>query len=203
MSEQHVETNPGNGAGVTIQTRNRKAEIAKSSMENGIVTFVFNDGKTVSCDVKALPSHVQFDHAVEGVRTSGRLSFQKMDDPAKAAEALRARFAKMESGDVTKARTRSVKETDPLVQAFANLSGKSVKHIEEVSFPRYFKSEESGCRWSTVNGKTRMYGKKEALEKLRLDPGVKPEYDKIVRERAAKATKANPAKKLDLASMTA
>src|SRR6266446_8443670 len=200
MSEQHTSTTPQTGNGSVATTTRKKNGVAKSIVTGSVVTYTFTNGETATCDVSKLPPKIQLDYAVEGVRNAGRLAFQKMTDPAKAALATRTRFEKMLSGDVSKVSRHTTKEPDALTQALANLTGKTVDFVENTWFPRYFASKDSGCTTNTVNGKTRMYGKKEALARLTVDPGIKPEYDKIVRERAAATAKAAPAKRLDLNS---
>src|SRR6266404_5864664 len=203
MSEQHPNTTPQTGNGSAPTTRTKKEIVAKSAVVGSVVTYTFTNGETAVCDVSKLPPKTLLEYAVEGVRNSGRLAFQKMEDPARAALATRTRFEKMLSGDTTKTSRRAAKETDALTQALVKLTGKSVEFITETWFPRYFASKDSGCTTNTVNGKTRMYGKNEALARLTVDPGIKPEYDKIVRERAATVAKATPTKRLDLNSVTA
>ncbi len=190
------ETNTGTG------TRSSREQIAESKVNGSTVSFTFTDGSVESCDVAKLAPNVQFHYAVEGVRTAARLSFQKMEDPAKAAAALRNRFAKMVNGEVTASR-RSRKPVDDLTQAIMNTTGKDQKHIEDVFYPRFFASKESGCTRNTdKDGKVRIFNKDEALAKLRLFPAIKTELEKIARERAGKASKDGTVK-VDLASLAA
>src|SRR6266576_7002407 len=102
MSEQHPTSTPQTGNGSTPATKPKKEGFAKSSVIGSVVTYTFANGETAVCDVSKLPPRIQLDYAVEGVRNSGRLAFQKMEDPAKAALATRTRFEKMLSGDITK-----------------------------------------------------------------------------------------------------
>jgi len=207
MSEQHTSTSPqaGNGSDAAPATgKKKKSGVAKSTVAGSVVTYTVVGGETAIVDVAKLSPAVQLEHAIEGVRNHLRLSFQKVEDPVKALGLLRTRIAKMVSGDTTKTSRRAVKEPDALTQALANLTGKTVDFVENTWFPRYFASKDSGCTTNTVNGKTRMYGKSEALARLTADPGIKPEYDKIMRERAAAVAKtATPVKRLDLNSVTA
>lgn len=192
MSEEHTQDEA---------TSSRRKQIAESNVEGTVVTFTFNDGSVVKCDVAALPSAVQTQYAIDGVRNAGRSSYQKMENPARAAEALQAKFDKMTSGNVAPAR-RTARVVDDLTQAIANIYGYTPEYVEDVWYDKYFaKTEMSGCTFNTdKRGKQRIYGKAEALEKLRRDIKVKPELDKIAKERNAKKPTTT---KLDLDSLAA
>ncbi len=189
MSEEHVTQEPqstGNGAAGAGSTR--KSPIATSTVDGNIVRFIFTEtGETVECDVSKLSPEVQYQHAKENVRTDGRLSFQKMEDPVKAAEALRQKFARMLTGEMKTAR-RTNHVVDDLTQALANHYKQDVKYIEDIWYPKYFASKQSGCSVQTTRDKkVRVYGKDVALEKLRNTPAIKAEMDRIAKERGKKA----------------
>jgi hypothetical protein len=199
MSEQHVEMNTGLN-GPTASTKRKKGELAKSTVDGSVTTWTVSNGESVTYDVATFPPAVQMAEAVVGARTDVRLSFLKMDDPAKIAEAIRKRVAQMQAGELsTGTRSRTPKEPDELTQAVANVRSKSTQWVDDKFYPAYFAdSARSGCETRTANGKVRIYHKKEALARLRRDPSISAEIQKIVKARGGKA---DPAQKLDLASI--
>lgn len=195
MSEQHTEEMP-----TSAGDRKRRDQIAESNVDGSTVTFTFKDGTAVSIDVAKLPEAALFQYALEGVRTAGRLSFQKMDDVGKAAQVLQTKFERMLTGQTGGVRNRTTAVVDDLTQALANILNKDVTYVEEVYYPKYFAKKVSGVT-SNIDkrGKVRLYGKPAALDKLRRDPRVKAELDRIAKEKAGKVK----SEKLDLESLAA
>lgn len=210
MSEVHAETTnetTGANGAMSVETRmTKRSEIVESTIEGKVITFVFKNGETVVCDTAKFPATVVEMNALDGARNNLRLSFQKYDEPVKAATALRERYAKMLDGDTTHVRNLKHVPTD-LTMALVAITGKSVKFIEDVWYDRYFASPESGCNISNVvvKGKTqkRFYGKERALERLKLQSNVKVELDKIAKEKSSKTGKPNGGKAVDIANLAA
>jgi hypothetical protein len=202
MSETHIEA-PSQLNGPT-PVRRSKSELATSTVDGSVVAFDVVGGESVSIDVAKLHPASQLEQAILGYRTSQRLAIQKMEDPAKIADVLRSRIAKMQAGEPTvgtRRRGAAAKEPDELTQALANLLGKTTDFVENTYYNNWFKSPDSGCEFRTSNGKTRIYGKQKALAILRADARVKAEIDKIVKARTG--GKSTQPKNLDLGSFAA
>ncbi len=185
------------------EKRARRPEIVETSVSGSVVTYKFTNDEIVTIDVLKLPAATQAHYAVEGVRNAGRLSFQKLDDPVQAAKTLRDKIERMVKGETGGHGRVTKHQPTALTQALANITGKSVQFIEDTWYPRYFASEDSGCTRVTVKGKERIYGKTQALDKLSVDPGVKVELDKVMRERQAKVAKLPANKKVDISGLIA
>jgi hypothetical protein len=198
MSEDHTQANEETGAGET----SRRSQVAETEIEGSTVTFTFANGRVVSLDVSKLPPVAKDRCAAEGARNVGRLSFQKIEDPDKAASALQSKFDKMLAGDVLGSRRRRERVVDDLTQALANIYGKSPSYIEETWYPKYFANPISECTFNTdKRGKVKIYGKSQALAALREDARVKEELNKIAKERGT--TKKKPTQKIDFESLAA
>ncbi len=200
MSEER-NTEPSMGNGLAAHTRTRKAAAAESEIEGNLVRFrIVATGEVVECDVSKLPAAVQFRNAQENVITRGRLSFQKLDDPTKIAEALRAKFSKFAAGEMTSSRRTAAVVVDDLTQAVANHLKKDVSYVKDVWFPTiyYANQKQSGCTIVHTNdGKTRVNNRSAANLKLRNTPAIAAELEKIAKERTGKGKAAG----VDLASL--
>ncbi len=197
--ERNTESSTGNG--LAAHTRTRKAPLAESEIDGNLVRFkVVATGEAVECDVSKLPAPVQFRNAQQNVITIGRLAFQKLDDPTKVTEALRAKFSKLAAGEMTSPR-RTVTVVDDLTQAVANHLKKDASYVRDVWFPKiyYANEKQSGCTTQiTSDGKTRIYNKAAANLKLRNTPAIAAELRKIAEARTGKGKDAG----VDLASLT-
>lgn len=179
--------------------KGRRANIVSSTVENGVVSWKFSNGEAVTADVKKLSPEAQFYHACESVRSAGRLSFQKENDPVRAADLLRDKVVRMMHGETGTHRAKS--EPTVLTQALVNITGKSPQYIEDVWYAAYFARPESGCTTRVVGGKPRVYGKEKALSDLCLASNIKAEMEKVVKERNAKNGKASGNKSFDVAGL--
>ncbi len=196
--EKSTEASMGNGLSPRIRTR--KAPVAQSEIDGNLVRFtVVGTGEVVECDVSKLPAAVQFRNAQENVITRGRLSLQKLDDPTKIVEALRAKFSRLATGEMSSPR-RTATVVDDLTQAVANHLKKDVSYVKNVWFPTiyYANEKQSGCTIQrTSDKKIRIYNKAAANLKLRNTPAIAAELEKIAKERAGKGKAGG----VDLASL--